>query len=429
MNEEKIISSPPSDEYVKEAFERLARSAKEASAALAKLSGEEKNILLASVASHIEKNKKAIIEANRIDTEQARGVIKDVMIDRLTLNEKRIDAICDSVRKLIALPDPTGTFEGTTRPNGLIIEKHRVPFGLVGMIYESRPNVTVDSAALCIKSGNGVILRGGKEALNTNIALVGAVKEALRENNIPDGAVTLIDNSDRRYTLALLRAKGIVDLAIPRGSAGLIRFVTENALVPAIETGAGNCHIYVHSDADLSLALKVLINAKTQRPSVCNAAESLVVHVAIASEFLPMAAEALREKGVIIRADERALPYMKGAEKATEEDFATEYDDLIISVKTVSSLDEAIDHINKYNTKHSEAIITNSISASDIFSQRIDAACVYTNASTRFTDGEEFGFGAEIGISTGKLHARGPMALNELTCTKYVIKGNGQIRG
>jgi len=425
----KMRQDPPADEEIKIILEKNLSAVKKASGVLALLSGEEKNKLLASVAEKIDKNREKIISANKIDTENAKGVIKDSMIDRLTLTNARIDGIIGSINKVIALPDPTGTFEGFTRPNGLVIEKKKVPFGVIGIIYESRPNVTVDSAALCIKSGNGVVLRGGKEAINTNIALIGAIKEALRENGIPDECIFLIDSADRRYTLALLRAKGLVDLVIPRGSAGLINFVTENALVPAIETGAGNCHVYVHEDGDLDTALNVLINAKTQRPSVCNAAETLVVHESVAAEFLPKAARALLEKNVEIRADEKALPLMEGAVPASEEDFFTEYDDLIIAVKVVSSLEEAIDHINKHNTKHSEAIITRSIAASDIFSARIDAACVYTNASTRFTDGEEFGFGAEIGISTGKLHARGPMGLNELTCTKYVIKGNGQTRG
>ncbi len=429
FSDNKMRKDPPSDEEIKVILEKNLEAVKKASGALASLSGDKKNKLLFSVAEKINENREKILSANKIDAENAKGVIKDSMIDRLTLTDARIDGIIGSIKKVIALPDPTGTFEGFTRPNGLVIEKRRVPFGVIGIIYESRPNVTVDSAALCIKSGNGVVLRGGKEAINTNIALIGAIKEALRENDIPEECIFLIDSADRRFTLALLRAKGLVDLVIPRGSAGLINFVTENALVPAIETGAGNCHIYVHEDADLDIALNVLINAKTQRPSVCNAAETLVVHERIAAEFLPKAAEKLLDKNVEIRTDEKALPLMDGAVPASEEDFFTEYDDLIIAVKTVSSLEEAIDHINRHNTKHSEAIITRSIEVSDIFSSKIDAACVYTNASTRFTDGEEFGFGAEIGISTGKLHARGPMGLNELTCTKYVIKGNGQTRG
>lgn len=408
----------------------MASEARSAAGFLSSVSGEMKNRALVSIAEALITNAGAILAENKKDLELAEGNIKPSMLDRLRLTSERIEAISASVKKVVALPDPTGLSDGWTRPNGLKIERRRVGLGVVAIICESRPNVTADASVLCLKASDAVILRGGKEALNTNRMIVSTIRTALEQCGFPRGCVQLIDSADREYTLKLLRMSGQIDLAIPRGGAGLINFVKENSRVPVIETGAGNCHIYVHEDADQEKAINILINAKTQRPSVCNSAEGLVVHSSIAASFLPKAAEALQQKGVEIRADGRACTFINDPKivKATEEDFYTEYDDLIISVKVVDSLQEAIGFINEHNTKHSEAIITESLSASDEFSAKIDAACVYTNASTRFTDGEEFGFGAEIGISTGKLHARGPMGLNELTCVKYVITGNGQIR-
>ena len=406
----------------------MGRRAKLASETLKCVSGEEKNALLLEIKKEIEKSRDMILSANASDVEAAKEVIKPSMIDRLTLNVKRIDAICASLEKVASLPDPTGVFDGWVRPNGLVIKRTRVPFGVIGIIYESRPNVTADSASLCLKSGNAVILRGGKEALASNAAIVRCIRAALKARSLPEDCVQLIESADREYTRCLLSLRGYCDLIIPRGSASLINFVRDNSEVPVIETGAGNCHVYVHEDADEDMALRILINAKTQRPSVCNAAENLLVHESVAGSFLPKAFQALTERGVEVRCDEKALAILPEAKSATEEDFFTEYDDLIISVKVVSSLEEAISHINSHNTKHSETIVTRSIAASERFSLAVDAACVYTNASTRFTDGEEFGFGAEIGISTGKLHARGPMGLAELTCVKYVISGDGQCR-
>ena len=416
---------------IREQLISMATEARTASRFLNCVGTERKNMALAKIAEEIKNNCGYILTENRKDIEMAKhNGIKESMIDRLTLTESRIVSIAESIEKVINLPDPIGVSEGFTRPNGLVINKVTVPIGVIGIIYESRPNVTVDAAVLCLKSSNSVILRGGKEAINSNIALVTVINKALELCGFVRGCVNLIQSTSRDYTNELMRLHGYVDVIIPRGSAGLIKAVCENSTVPVIETGAGNCHIYVDDSADFEMARNIIINAKTQRPSVCNAVENLLVHKEIAKEFLPSIADALLEKGVEIRVSEECFEYLDGysVNGADEQDFYTEYNDFIISVKTVENIDCAIEHINEHNTGHSEAIITKSLFNSQKFSNRVDAAAVYTNASTRFTDGEEFGFGAEIGISTQKLHARGPMALKELTTFKYVISGEGQIR-
>jgi glutamate-5-semialdehyde dehydrogenase len=346
------------------------------------------------------------------------------------LDEKRIEGIAEGLRQVADLPDPIGeVMETFERPNGLKVKKVRVPMGVIGIIYESRPNVTADAFALTFKSGNAVILKGGSDAINSNIAITNCIRSALSECGITPNAVNLIEDTDRSVTKEFMTMKEYVDVLIPRGSAGLIRAVTENSNIPVIETGTGNCHIYVDKDADLNIAIPIIINAKTQRIGVCNAAESLVVHEDIKDSFLPLFSKAMKEHKVEVRADSESKSFIDGAIDATEEDFGKEYLDYIISVKTVKNVDEAIAHINKYNTGHSEAIITDNKDTAQRFLDRVDAACVYVNASTRFTDGFEFGLGAEIGISTQKLHARGPMGLKELTSYKYEITGEGQIRG
>ncbi|MBO5622178.1 MAG: glutamate-5-semialdehyde dehydrogenase, partial [Butyrivibrio sp.] len=352
------------------------------------------------------------------------------MLDRLKLDEKRIEAMAEGLRQVANLEDPIGTtIESFERPNGLKISKVRVPFGVVGIIYESRPNVTADAFSLTFKSGNAVILKGGSDAINSNKAITKVLRDALIAEGVCADAVQLIEATDRNVTTQFMQMKEYVDVLIPRGSAGLIRAVVENSTIPVIETGTGNCHIYVDKDADFEKAIPIIINAKTQRIGVCNAAESLVVHKDIKDSFLPLFAKAMKEHSVEIRSDEAAKSVLKDSVDATEEDFGKEYLDYIISVKTVSDVQEAIDHINKYNTGHSESIITENKETAEKFLNEVDAACVYVNASTRFTDGFEFGFGAEIGISTQKLHARGPMGLRELTSYKYKIVGEGQIRG
>jgi len=330
--------------------------------------------------------------------------------------------------ELVGLKDVLGCGDVWTIPNGIEIKRVRVPLGVVAIIYEARPNVTVDAAALCIKTGNAVILRGGKEAVNTNRVFVSLMKEALEANGISPDALGFVDNTSREGASVLMTMRDYIDVLIPRGGAGLIRNVVENAKMPVIETGAGNCHLYVDKDADIDMAVKVASNAKNQRPSVCNAIETLLVHNDKAEEFLPKFAEISEQFGLEIRGCERTMKILDSAKAATEEDYATEYDDYIIAVKVVDGVEEAVSHINKYNTKHSEAIITNNISAAEYFQKTVDAAAVYVNTSTRFTDGNEFGFGAEIGISTQKLHARGPMGLEALTTVKYLVSGNGQIR-
>ena len=408
----------------------LATKAKDAKYQVALLPTDVKNKAILAVASALEANSKDIIKANAIDMEN--GVKKGLpqgLLDRLKLNEGRISGMAEGLRQVVDLEDPIGKItEEWERPNGLKISKRLVPIGVVGVIYEARPNVTADVFGLCFKTGNSVILKGGSDALESNKAIVKVIKDTLAKENVPVDAITLIEDTTRESTNQLMRMNDYVDVLIPRGGAGLIRSVVENASVPVIETGSGNCHIYVDHEADIDMAIEIIVNAKTQRIGVCNACESLVIHQDIAKELLPKLNKALREHGVQIFADEKAKGLMDGAEAATEQDFGTEYLDYIISVKTVSSVEEAISHINKYNTGHSEAIITKDEANANKFLDGIDAACVYVNASTRFTDGFEFGFGAEIGISTQKLHARGPMGLLALTSYKYTIHGNGQVR-
>jgi len=411
-------------EYTKD----LCRGAKEASGSLCTLSGEEKNALLLDIADKLEERSGIIELANEKDMEAAlAGGIKKTMLDRLRFGADRIKAAADAVRHIATLPDPVGEGTRTVRPNGLVIEKVRAPLGCVGMIYEARPNVTVDAAALCIKTGNSAVLRGGKEAINTNKATVSVIREVLCSHGIDGRAVSLIERTERESSVALMNMRGLIDVLIPRGGAALIKSVSENATVPCIETGAGNCHIFVNRDADIEMAVSVTLNAKLSRPSVCNAAESLVVHSEIADRFLPVFYDRIKDSAEL-RGCKRTKAILPEINSASDEDFYTEYNDYIMSVIVVDSIDEAIAHINAHSTKHSEAIITSSVSDAQRFGALIDSACVYVNASTRFTDGGEFGLGAEIGISTQKLHARGPMGLYALTTEKYLISGNGQTR-
>lgn len=395
----------------------------------------QRNEALERIADAITENADKIIAANAIDLENARGTISDVMLDRLALNEKRVKAMADAVRDVAKLPDPVGReIEETTRPNGLKITKVSVPIGVLAIIYESRPNVTSDAASLALKSGNICVLRGGKEAINSNKAIVEALREGLKKAGLPEDAICLVTDTTRNSSTELMTAVGKVDLLIPRGGAGLIRACVENAKVPCIETGTGICHIYIDADADLKKALDIVENAKTSRPSVCNAAEVCLVHEKIAKEFLPLLRERLvtdrKEKGltpVELRLDEKASKIILGV-GAGEKDFDTEFLDYIMAVGVVKSVDEAIGHIALHSTGHSESIVTENAETAKKFTSETDSAAVYVNASTRFTDGGEFGLGCEIGISTQKLHARGPMGLRELTSYKYVIRGNGQIR-
>lgn len=406
------------------------KNAKEASYILSNLSTTRKNEALESMAKKLLEKSDYIINENKKDLQEAKlKGMSESMLDRLSLNEDRIKGMADGLRDVINLNDPVGEVLGMwNRPNGLQIGQKRVPIGVIGIIYEARPNVTCDAAGLCLKTGNAVILRGGKEAINSNIAIIETLREGLKEADVPEDAVQLIYDTRREIATEMMRLNDYIDVLIPRGGAGLIKAVVQNATVPVIETGTGNCHIYIDSECDINMAKDIVVNAKTSRPSVCNAAESLVIHEAIANEALPIIANALKEKGVILRGDNKAIEIVDYIEEATEEDYYTEFLDYIMSVKIVKDIDEAINHINKHNTGHSEAIVTKNYDSSQKFLQRVDAAAVYVNASTRFTDGAEFGFGAEIGISTQKLHARGPMGLKELTTTKYVIFGNGQIR-
>lgn len=406
----------------------LAKRTKRASYEFSRASTAKKNAALLAMASLLFKEREAIFAANELDLSRAaENGVPAPMLDRLKLDEGRIEGICSALRELVALPDPIGAGSVVTRPNGLTIRCTKVPIGVVAIIYEARPNVTVDAAAMCVKTGNAVILRGGKEAINTNKALVSIMKKALEECSISPDVIGLVENTERESANILMTLREYVDLLIPRGGKGLIKNVTENAKIPVIETGAGNCHLYVDASADLDMALEVAINAKTSRPSVCNAIETLLVHEKVAQKFLPMFKEAGKVFSLDIRGCENTRKIIE-CNVATDEDFATEYDDYIISVKVVASLDEAIEHINFYSTHHSEAIITKSIENAERFQSEIDSAAVYVNASTRFTDGGEFGFGAEIGISTQKLHARGPMGLGVLSCDKYLINGKGQVR-
>lgn len=404
--------------------------AKEAAAQIGILDTNRKNEILKAAAKNLVKHASEIIEANHIDLINGRkNNMPEGLLDRLMLNEDRIKGMANALVKVSNLDDPIGEVMSMKKmPNGLSIGKKRVPLGVVGIIYEARPNVTSDAFGLCFKTGNAVILKGGSDAINSNIAIVKYIREALGELNIDQNAISLIENTSREAAKELMQLNGYVDVLIPRGSAGLIKSVVENSTVPVIETGSGNCHIYVDATADFDMALDIIFNAKTQRIGVCNSCESLVIHDSIIDKFMPLLKKRLDTKNVEIRGDERAVCAEPSINTAVEEDFKTEYLDYIISVKTVSNIEEAISHINKYNTKHSEAIITKDYDNAQKFLNEIDAAAVYVNASTRFTDGEEFGFGAEIGISTQKLHARGPMGLKELTSIKYIIYGNGQIR-
>ncbi|NLO83757.1 MAG: glutamate-5-semialdehyde dehydrogenase [Clostridiales bacterium] len=407
-----------------------AKLAKSAASKLAKLSTNVKDKALEMMAQALEAQAEFIIEANKLDVEAAtQSGRHKAFIDRLTLNEQRIKAMADGLREIKQLPDPVGeTVAMWKRPNGLQIAQRRVPLGVIGIIYESRPNVTADAAGLCLKTGNAVILRGSSEAIQSNKAIVKVLSQAASEAGVPKGAIQLIEDTDRASARQLMKLNGLVDVLIPRGGAGLIKAVIEEATVPVIETGVGNCHVYVDGQCDKDMAIKIVVNAKTQRPGVCNAAETLLVDRKIAAEFLPVVVKELREKGVEIRGCEKTLKIIPDAVPATQEDWNTEYLDYILAVKIVDGIDEAIAHIERHGSGHSEAIVTDNYFAAQRFLDEVDAAAVYVNASTRFTDGFEFGFGAEIGISTQKLHARGPMGLKELTTIKYVVYGNGQVR-
>lgn len=397
---------------------------------LSTVTTQEKNKALLAIAQSLRNSSETIINENKTDLENgSKNGLSAGMLDRLLLDQKRIEDIAKAVEDVAALPDPCGRLlEETTRPNGLVIKKVSVPIGAIGIIYESRPNVTADAAVLCLKSSNAVILRGGKEAIHSNIAIVAAMRSALAACGFDENCIQLVTDTSRESANQMMRMNGYIDCLIPRGGKGLIRSVVENSTVPVIETGSGNCHIYVDESADIDMAANIIFNAKTQRISVCNACESLVIHSGILNRALPVIKKQLDEKQVEMRGDERAMLAAEGVLPASEEDFAAEYLDYKISVKTVDSLDEAIKHINKYSTGHSESIITQNEEHAREFMQRVDSSSVYVNASTRFTDGGEFGLGAEIGISTQKLHARGPMGLRELTTTKYLIFGNGQVR-
>ena len=411
-------------------LEEIGQSAKKAAVYLNKMTTNEKNRVLLLVAEELEKQAATILEENQKDVEKAKeNQMSLALIDRLSLDEGKIKGISEGIRQVVALEDPIGeVLSIKVRPNGLRIGQKRVPLGVIGIIFESRPNVTADAFSLCFKTGNAVILRGGSDAIYSNLAITNVIRSALKKENVPEGAVTLLEDTSRETATKLMKLNEYVDVLIPRGGKGLIQSVVNNATVPVIETGTGNCHVYVDSYADLDMATKVIVNAKTQRLGTCNTCESLVVHKQVAKEFIPMITEALTQKNVEIRGDEYARSIDQRIVPATEEDYKTEYLDAIISLKTVDSIEEAIAHINENNTKHSEAIITSNYENSEKFLNEIDAAAVYVNASTRFTDGFEFGFGAEIGISTQKLHARGPMGLLALTTTKYIIYGDGQIR-
>ncbi len=414
---------------LREEIEILCEGTKAASASLALADTEKKNSVLLKIAELIEKEADKLIEANMSDLGNAKeNGVPDTMLDRLKLTKERLSGICESLVMLTKLDDPVGKGETWTRPSGIIISRIRVPLGVVAIIYEARPNVTVDAAALCIKTGNAVVLRGGKEAINTNTAIVALIKTALDECGLDPHAVELIASTERESAQILMTMRGYIDVLIPRGGKGLIKSVVENATVPVIETGAGNCHLFVDAHADMDMAIKVAINAKCSRPSVCNAIETLLIHASIAGEFLPKLGEAMKAQGVELRGCPKTCVLLPDAKRAEEEDYYTEYNDYILAVKVVDGLREAIDHINKYSTGHSETIITDSEVRADRFLKEVNSAAVYVNASTRFTDGGEFGFGAEVGISTQKLHVRGPMGLPALTTEKYLIRGNGEIR-
>ena len=412
-------------------IQQMGERAREAASALALAGAEEKNGALAAIAAALGQGTGEILAANRADLDAARADgMAPAMLDRLALDQKRVQSIAAGVEEIIALPDPVGrTDAGWTRPNGLSITRVRVPLGVVGIIYEARPNVTADAAALCLKSGNACILRGGKEAVKTNIAMAGVMRQALEKAGLPADAVQLVEDTSRETSRQMMGANGLIDVLIPRGGAGLIRAVVENATVPVIQTGVGNCHVYVDSPCDLEMAVNIIQNAKCSRPSVCNAAETLLVHREMADRFLPMAKAALDRYQVQLRGCPITREILGDTVvPATGEDYATEYNDYILAVRVVGSLEEAVAHIRRYSTGHSEAIVTSDYQHSQQFTRQVDAAAVYVNASTRFTDGGQFGLGAEIGISTQKLHARGPMGLEALTTTKYIVLGSGQVR-
>ena len=413
-----------------EMLNTLGKNARNAEVLVRNLSANEKNEVLLKVADALTENADTLTAANALDVENGRkNNMPEALVDRLLLTGDRIRGMAEGLRQVAALEDPVGEVLGMKkRPNGLMIGQKRVPLGVIGIIYEARPNVTADAFALCFKTGNVVILKGGSDAIHSNEAIVKCIREVLREQGITEDAIQLITDTSRETTAEFMKMNQYVDVLIPRGGRGLIKAVVENSTIPVIETGTGNCHIYVDETADLQMAADIIMNAKTQRVGVCNACESVLVHEKVKDEFLPVLARRLQEKQVEIRADEAACELIPGAVHATEEDWGREYLDYILSLKVVSSVEEAISHINQYNTGHSEAIITNNYEHAQKFLDQVDAAAVYVNASTRFTDGFEFGFGAEIGISTQKLHARGPMGLLALTTTKYIIYGNGQIR-
>lgn len=408
----------------------MGKDALRAKRAIAKLTTGEKNTLLSGCAEALRNNCEKIVSANSVDLENGKKAgLKASLADRLTLNKERIFSMAEGLEQIAKLPDPIGQFENMkTLPNGLIVGQKRVPMGVIGIIYEARPNVTSDAFGLCIKAGSAVILRGGKEAINSNRAVVSVFKDTIKTMGIDENIVQLVEDTSRESANQMMKMNGYIDVLIPRGGAGLIQSVVQNSTVPVIETGVGNCHVFADESADIDMAVDIIVNAKAQRPGVCNAAETFLVHRNIADKLLPFAVSALREKGVEIRGDERVQAIVPDVKPASEEDWATEYLDYILAVKVVDSIDEAIEHIAKYSTGHSECIVSQNYENTQRFLAEIDSAAVYVNASTRFTDGNEFGFGAEIGISTQKLHARGPMGLKELTTTKYVIYGNGQIR-
>ena len=408
----------------------MGENAKKATYDLSILSTKTKNNALALMAKELLDSKEEIIRANKIDMQEAKNKnVSETLLDRLYLNDKRVEDMATGLLEIVKLPDPVGEIISMwKRPNNLQIGQKRVPIGVIGIIYESRPNVTCDAAGLCLKSGNATILRGGSDAINSNKAIVKALRNGIEKSGLPKDAIQLVSDTDREVAQKMMRFNEYIDVLIPRGGENLIKSVVKNATIPVIETGTGNCHIYVDESADFNMAIDIVLNAKTQRPGVCNAAEKLLIHENISKEFLPKVVKALREKNVEIRGDEKSKEVVDDIILAKDEEWDKEYLDYIIAVKIVENVDEAIKHINNHGTKHSEAIITESYKNSQKFLERVDAAAVYVNASTRFTDGSEFGFGAEIGISTQKLHARGPMGLKELTSTKYIIYGNGQIR-
>ena len=408
----------------------MGENAKKAAYDLSILSTKTKNNALALMAKELLDSKEEIIRANKIDMQEAKNKnVSETLLDRLYLNDKRVEDMATGLLEIVKLPDPVGEIISMwKRPNNLQVGQKRVPIGVIGIIYESRPNVTCDAAGLCLKSGNATILRGGSDAINSNKAIVKALRNGIEKSGLPKDAIQLVSDTDREVAQKMMILNEYIDVLIPRGGENLIKSVVKNATIPVIETGTGNCHIYVDESADFNMAIDIVLNAKTQRPGVCNAAEKLLIHENISKEFLPKVVKALREKNVEIRGDEKSKEVVDDIILAKDEEWDKEYLDYIIAVKIVENVDEAIKHINNHGTKHSEAIITESYKNSQKFLERVDAAAVYVNASTRFTDGSEFGFGAEIGISTQKLHARGPMGLKELTSTKYIIYGNGQIR-